>query len=314
MNLHMAVAAFPGVIFFEFSRTVFSMCTGGIVLFLIGIWAARGDFARARGLDKVVELGNLCFAMPLAVFGALHLSAAQGLATMVPAYMPWRLFWAYFVGVALIAAALSIATKIEVRWSGFLFGCMMFIFVALMDLPGMLAKPHDRIIWTLMLRELSFGCGGWVLAGAALSAKNGRGRTLVTIGRIVIGIVAIFYGVEHFIFPLNVPGVPLEKFMPEWIPARMIISYLTGVILLVCGACILLAIKTRTAATYLGAWILLLVIFIYGPILATSLLDPSTDVKVEGLNYFFDTLLFAGTVLALAGAGRKSEYGAEVGV
>ena len=95
--------------------------------------------------------------------------------------------------------------------------------------------------------------------------------------------------------------------MPEWIPARMIISYLTGVILLVCGACILLAIKTRTAATYLGAWILLLVIFIYGPILATSLLDPSTDVKVEGLNYFFDTLLFAGTVLALAGAGRKSE-------
>jgi len=27
----------------------------------------------------------------------------------------------------------------------------------------------------------------------------------------------------------------------------------------------------------------------------TSLLDPSTDVQVEGLNYFFDTLLFAGT-------------------
>jgi len=299
--------SFPALILFEFSRTVFSMCTGGIVLFLVGIWAARTDVARARGLDKVVSLGNLCFAMPLAVFGGLHLSAAQGLSTMVPAYMPWKLFWAYFVGVALIAAALSIASKIEVRWSGFLFGCMMFIFVAMMDLPGTLAKPHDRINWTLLLRELSFGCGGWVLAGAALDNKDRRGSMLITIGRVVIGIAAMFYGVEHFLHPINVPGVPLEKFMPEWIPGRMLISYLTGAILLVCGACILLAKKTRMAATYLGTWIVLLVIFIYGPILATSLLDPSTDVKVEGLNYFFDTLLFAGTILALAGATPRSE-------
>jgi uncharacterized membrane protein YphA (DoxX/SURF4 family) len=194
-----------------------------------------------------------------------------------------------------------------VQWSGLLFGCMMFIFVATMDLPGTLAKPHDRIIWTLLLRELSFGCGGWVLAGTALGAKDRRGSMLITIGRIVIGIAAIFYGVEHFIFPLNVPGVPLEKFMPVWIPGRMIISYLTGVILLICGACIFLAKKTRMAATYLGAWILLLVIFIYGPILATSLLDPSTDVKVEGLNYFFDTLLFAGTILAVANAAARTD-------
>jgi uncharacterized membrane protein len=307
MTLLTTTTALPGVLLFEFSRTVFSMTAAGVLLLLIGLWAARADLVRMRALDKVVALGNMCFAMPLAVFGALHLSAAPGLATMVPSYMPWKLFWAYFVGVALIAASLSIATKIQVQWSGLLFGCMMFIFVATMDLPGTLAKPHDRIIWTLMMRELSFGCGGWVLAGAALGAKDVRGSKLIMIGRIVIGIAAIFYGVEHFIFPLNVPGVPLEKFMPVWIPGRMIISYLTGAILLICGACILLAKKTRMAATCLGAWIVLLVIFIYGPILATSLLDPSTDVQVEGLNYFFDTLLFAGTILAVANAAPRTD-------
>src|SRR5277367_2481099 len=153
MNLHTIIAAFPGVLLFEFSRTVFSMSTGGIVLFLIGLWAARTDFARAKGLDKVVALGNMCFAMPLAVFGALHLSAAQGLSTMVPAYMPWHLFWAYFVGVALITASLSIATKIQVQWSGFLFGCMMFLFTAMMIVPGLVADPHNRINWVLLFRE-----------------------------------------------------------------------------------------------------------------------------------------------------------------
>ena len=63
--------------------------------------------------------------------------------------MPWRLFWAYFVGFALLAASLSIATKIQVRWSGLLFGIMMFLFVAMLDIPGALANPRDRFAWTL---------------------------------------------------------------------------------------------------------------------------------------------------------------------
>src|SRR5579862_1062716 len=127
--------------FFEVDRTPVFMCAAGILIFLIGILAARSDIAQARGLDKIVALSNLCFAIPLAVFGALHLSAAQGLTSLVPKYMPGRLFWAYFVGLALFAAALSIATKIGVRWSGLLFGIMMFLFVAMIHLPGALRQP-----------------------------------------------------------------------------------------------------------------------------------------------------------------------------
>jgi uncharacterized membrane protein len=291
---------------FEVSRTANSMCVAGVILIVVGVLAAKNDIAQARGLDKIVALGYLCFAAPLGVFGAEHFAAAQGISQAVPKFMPWPLFWTYLVGFALLAASLSIATKILVQWSGLLFGCMMFTFVAMMDLPGTLGDIHNRIIWTLMFRELSFGCGGWVLAGAVRPNKD-HGSKLITIGRIVIGITAIFYGVEHFIYPLNVPGVPLEKFMPVWIPLRPLISYLTGVTLLVAGAGIVLARKTRMAATYLGSWIVLLVVVIYGPILITSLLDPSTDVKVEGLNYFFDTLLYAGTLLAVAIASPKTD-------
>jgi hypothetical protein len=95
--------------------------------------------------------------------------------------------------------------------------------------------------------------------------------------------------------------------MSEWIPARPLIGYLTAAILVVAGAGILFARKTRLAATYLGTWIVLLVVFVYGPILIASLLDPSTDVKVEGLNYFFDTLLFGGALLALASATPRTD-------
>ena len=295
--------------FFVMSRTVVSMCSAGILLFLIALWAAKTDMARARGLDKIVALSNLCFAIPLAVFGALHLSGVEFVLPVVPSYMPWRLFWAYFVGVALLAASLSIATKVQVRWSGLLFGIMMLLFVVTLDTKGALAHPRDRFVWTYVLRESSFAGGGWILAGNALR-EQGRGRgqsALITVGRLILAIAAIFYGIEHFLHPTGVPGVPLEKMMPAWIPARMLVGYLTGAILLIAGVSILLAKKTRLAATYLGTWILLLVLFIYGPILIASLANPSTDVKIDGINYFADTLLFGGAILALASASPRTD-------
>lgn len=299
--MHPTIAATLALL--QVSGTVVSMCVAGIVLFLIGLLAARRDVVRACGLDKVVCLANLCFAAPLAVFGAEHFAEAKAIMQGVPKYVPGPLFWTYFVGVALLAASLSIATKIQVRCSGLLFGIMMFLFVAMMDLPGTLANVHNRISWVLLCREMSFGAGGWMLAAATMNPPRAQGRrALVMMGRVVIGIAAVFYGVQHFLHPTNVPGVPLEKFMPEWIPLKVLIAYLTGAILIIAGALILIGMQTRLAAACLGTWILLLVVFIYGPILIASLLNPDTGVKVEGLNYFFDTLLYAGTILALAGA------------
>src|ERR1700730_15781016 len=123
--------------------TVVAMCSAAIALFFIGVIAAKNEIAEARRLEKIVALSHLCFAIPLAVFGALHLFGPQFVVALVPRYMPWRSFWVYFVGCALIAASLSIATKLAVRWSVLLVGIMMFSFVAMIHLPGALARPHD---------------------------------------------------------------------------------------------------------------------------------------------------------------------------
>ena len=296
-----------GVFFFEFARTPVSMCSAAIVVFLIALWAAKADIVQARGPNKLGALGNLCFAAPLAVFGALHLSDVRAVLPGVPSYMPWRLFIAYFVGVALLATSLSIATKIQVRWSGLLFGIMMFLFVGMLMIPGALANPKDRFAWTLVFRESAFGGGGWILAGSALSEQGQvkGGSKLITVGRVLVAIAAMVYGVEHFLHPAGALGVPLPKLTPAWIPGRLLIGYLTGAILLVAGICILLGKNTRKAATYLGTWIVLLVMLIYGPTLIVSLANPNTAVKIEGIDYFFDTLLFAGTILTLASTTRR---------
>jgi uncharacterized membrane protein len=293
------------VAFVALSRTPLAMCSAGFAVFLIALWATKTDVARARGIEKIVALSNLCFAIPLAVFGALHLSAVEFVLPIVPPYMPWRLFWAYLVGCALLAASLSIATKIQVRWSGLLFGLMMFLFVAMIHLPGAIRQPHNRILWTIVFREMSFGGGGWLLAGSAGNGWRGPAKTkLITVGRILIAIAAIVFGIEHFLHPTGLPGVPLVKEMPVWIPARPLIDYVTGAALLVLGGSILLNRKTRIVATYVGGWLLLMVLVIYGPVLILALSQPGIGVEVEGINYFADTLLFAGAILALASAAQ----------
>jgi uncharacterized membrane protein len=289
--------------FFEISRTEVAMCVAGVALFVIGLLASKNEIAEARGLDKIVALSNLCFAIPLAVFGALHLFGPQFVKDIVPPYMPWRMFWVYSVGCALIAASLSIATRVGVRWSGLLFGIMMFLFVAMIHLPGALRHPHDRFIWTIVFREMSFGGAGWILAGNAIDGWRGQGKsTLITVGRIFVTMAVIMFGIEHFLHATGLPGVPLEKQMATWIPGRMLIDYVTGAALLVTGGSILLNRKTRTVSTCLGGWILLMVLVIYGPVLIVALSEPGVAVKVEGINYFADTLLFAGAILALAKA------------
>jgi uncharacterized membrane protein YphA (DoxX/SURF4 family) len=301
--MHLAILA----MFLETARTAVAMCSAGMAVFLIGAWAAKNDVAQARGMDKIVALANLCYAVPLAVFGMLHLFGPQFVQDLVPRYMPGRMFWVYFVGGALIAASLSIATKIGVRWSGLLVGIMMFMFVAMLYLPSGLRHMHARITWTIVFRESSFGGAGWLLAAIAMNGWRGPVKTtLLTVGRIVIALAAIFFGIQHFLHPLGLPGVPLEREMPAWVPARMLIDYLTGAALLVAGASILLNVKTRTVAAVVGSWILLTILVIYVPVMIGALSDPSIGVKVEGINYFADTLLFAGVILAAASAAPRS--------
>ena len=278
------------------SPTVVAMCGAGIAVFVIGMLASRRQIAGANGLDRIVALANVCVAVPLAVFGALHLFGPRIVLPIVPPYMPGRMFWVYVVGCALIAASVSIAIRVGVRWSGLLFGIMMFLFVAMIHLPGALRQP-GRIIWMIVFREMCFGGAGWLLAGQVTAGKVGR--ALVTLALIV-------FGVEHFLHPTGMPGVPLAKQMPAWVPGRPLIGYVTGAALLAVAGSVLLSRNTRAVAACVGGWLLLLLLVIYAPVMISALSDPQVGVQLEGVNYFADTLLFTGAILTLGSVSRRA--------
>ena len=263
-----------------------------LVMFLITAFVAVGrEFWMARGVDKAYPLGRVSLAVPLAVFGAEHLTSPQTIAKLVPAWMPGKLFWTYFVGVALIAAALSFIFRVGIRLSATLLGIMFFCFVAMIDVPGAIAAPHNRFAWTLAARELAFSAGGILLAIASGARVRTPGENRIATGALYsIALISMFYGIEHFLHPECVPVVPLAKVTPLWIPFARFWTVLTGIVLVIGAGAMFARSFSRQAAAALGAWVVLLVVSLY---LAIMISKPD----IEGLNYFADTLMFGGVLL-----------------
>jgi uncharacterized membrane protein len=275
------------------------MIGAGVAALVAGLILVRPRFTAASGVGRILLLGPVFEAVALAIFAAEHFLAARDLSVIVPRWLPGPLFWTYFVGAALLAAAISFIAWRYVRWSAPLLALLFLIIVATIDLPNLPKHLHERLFWTLTVRETAFAGGAMVLAGSQWSRGRPEGATLLMVGRLFVACTFVFYAIEHFLFPRFVPGVPLEKMTPAWVPAPTLLAYAVGTALLAAGIGLMIRRTRPIAAASAGAVLLLLTAFFYVPILATEIRSP---LAVEGVNYVGDTLLFAATAL-LAGFG-----------
>lgn len=285
-------------------EVMWSYGVGGVVFAvgLVGI-VLRGDWEKARGFDKLIVFGPLFYAAPLAAFGTEHFTLTKAIASLVPAWIPWHLFWAYFVGACFIAAPLSFVTRIQARLAAVLLAVTFFLFVVLMDVPAWVENPGDRFAVTLALRELAFSGGAVALAAGLTERSRDRiKRILATVARYFVAIPVVFYSFEQFLHADHVPAVPLEPLTPRYIIGHAVWAYLAAVVYAVAGTLLLVGKKTRAAATAVGLTVLIVELAVYVPmgIVERASID-------NGLNYLGDTLMFCGAVLLLAGAmPRKS--------
>jgi len=272
------------------------------VILVAWLLATGKDLIGASLADKLLLLGPLFFAMPLAVFGTQHFVQTAGIMGIMPQWIPAHRFFVLLVGICLLAAALSIATRIQSALAAFLFAVMMLCFEALMIIPGAVADPHDRFGWTIMAREFTFACGALAIAaGHARSWSPATKRAVALLTRFGLGVAISFFGIEQLLHPAFVPGVPLRLMTPTWIPGHVIWTYVSGVVFVVAGLCLITNQRSRSAAMSIGLMLLVVILAVYLPMLIAKPFDIN-----GGIDYLFDTLLLCGSVLAVARIQEQS--------
>jgi uncharacterized membrane protein len=146
------------------------MALGAAALVLAG----ELELSNSMSWESLVLVGRFLFSAALVVFAVQHFLYAKFIATLIPSWIPGHLFWAYFVGVAFIAAALSLATKIQGRLAASLLGLMFLLWVIVLHIPRIIAASHNGDEWTSGMIALAMCGGSFVLAGALRQADRER--------------------------------------------------------------------------------------------------------------------------------------------
>jgi hypothetical protein len=94
------------------------LAIGGAAVTLAGTLPVEERYPQPwnSALDWLIKAGRFIFAIALVVFGLDHFLFLRFVASLVPPWIPWHLFWAFFFGCAFIAAGVSIATKWMGQW------------------------------------------------------------------------------------------------------------------------------------------------------------------------------------------------------
>jgi uncharacterized membrane protein YphA (DoxX/SURF4 family) len=129
---------------------------------ILSLAAAGAALAPASAPGWLRPSARILYGLCPLVFGLSHIVYADFTSQMVPAWLPARLFLAYFTGAAHIAAGLAILSGILARLAARLLALMCASFVLLIHIPGVIGTPADRMQWTMLAVALSITGGAWL--------------------------------------------------------------------------------------------------------------------------------------------------------
>src|SRR5712664_4893979 len=191
-------------------------------------------------MEQSQTLGRIFVAIYMVVFGVQHFFYGGFVSGLVLAWMPGRLFWAYFVGVAFVAAAVGIFIEMMARPAATMLGVMFFLFVVLLHIPRIVGNSSNGNEWTSGFVALAMCGGAWVLASASHLEDREKADPFLKLGRYFFALAFVAFGIQHFVYARFVAGLG-----PPWYLGRPLWVCLIGVAFVAAGAAIVLGRKTR---------------------------------------------------------------------
>jgi putative oxidoreductase len=116
-------------------------------------------------MKKLTTIGRILFATPFALFGINHFLMLNYYLGMLTSFVPLGAYTIILTGIMMIAASISIITKVLVKFSTLLLAFLLFIFIITIHIPHLFTDADKTITIIALLKDISLMGGALMIAG-----------------------------------------------------------------------------------------------------------------------------------------------------
>jgi len=115
---------------------------------------------------RAVHFARLLFGLALIPIGLAHFVYLELTAPLVPGWLPYHTFWAYFTGAAQIAAAFGVLFGIYPQLAVAMEAALLAAFTFLVWPPLIVASPTKPGLWSEFAISWAMSAAAWVVAAS----------------------------------------------------------------------------------------------------------------------------------------------------
>jgi len=140
------------------------LLAGGWILFARLSELREGSALAFAAGDSGIRIAKYFFAIWLIPIGVSHFFYVKETINLIPAWIPFRMFWAYLTGAGHIAAGLGVLFSVVPCVAATAEAAMLSIITILVWVPAVLAAPRTRMPWTAFFISWAITAAVWVVA------------------------------------------------------------------------------------------------------------------------------------------------------